>query len=459
MRRAEEAERKLRNTMAEPYNVVPAVSLEDEYIRSGFKSGVGRYKDIPVGTSPSHPLLRSLAETTGLPIVDMDREKRIDELIEGASAIKEGYMSGLIQRGKKAALGESQPPTLGEAESILGRGAIGRLPSQIDVPATLTQGLAPLQPTPQEIATLTSRNAEFAPLSPLASVVDPRAALSPLQTAAFEPVLKEQAKAAYATPSGPESPVGKLLADRNKYAPESPEYRALDLAVKLTTQPLDQLVTVDASGKPVVNEALVKAREGIAAAGAQKTITNIQSFTPASEEAQKDFIKSARTTYDQLKTVPSQLENIRQAKQLVAGAKGFMGPAGESLLTAAKFLNNRVGMSIDVQGIKNAEELRSRIFFNIMENLKKLDAQPSQMQQIIMMESLGNLGTDPQALPRILDAYAGLLQSRTKLYNEEVSGAEKRGVKFPYDPQIKLPMTDEEIAARLMELKSKKRGK
>jgi hypothetical protein len=169
------------------------------------------------------------------------------------------------------------------------------------------------------------------------------------------------------------------------------------------------------------------------------TRVDVNAYQPASVEAQRDFIRSTRTTYDQLKHAPVALESIDKAKALIPDAKGFMGPAGESLLEGAKFLNNRMGMNINTEGVKSAEELRTRIFFNIMDNLKKMDAQPSQLQQQIMMESLGKLGTDPNALPAVLDAFADVIEGKVNLHNQEVRGAVERGVMFPYDPEIKLP--------------------
>jgi len=177
-------------------------------------------------------------------------------------------------------------------------------------------------------------------------------------------------------------------------------------------------------------------QKGLRQAGATRVQTNVNAFTPASEEAQKDFIKSSRATYDQLKQAPVAIKSIEAAKALIPQAAGFMGPAGEALLGAAKFLNNRVGTNINTEGVKSAEELRTRIFFNIMDNLKKMDAQPSQMQQQIMQQALGNLGTDPNALPQVLDAFAGVMKDKVAIHNKEVSSAIARGVKFPYDPII-----------------------
>jgi hypothetical protein len=199
------------------------------------------------------------------------------------------------------------------------------------------------------------------------------------------------------------------------------------------------LVTVGPSGEIAKNLPVVEAKKEIAAAGASKQTTNIQNFAPASVEAQRDFMKSSRATYDQLKQAPATLQNIERTKALIPGAKNFMGPGGETLLQAAKFLNDRLGTQIDTKGVKNAEELRTRMFFQTMDLLKKVDAQPSQLQQLIMQQSFGNLGTDPQAMYKMLDAYAEVLRDKISLYNMEVQGASKRGVKFPYDPTIKLP--------------------
>ena len=217
----------------------------------------------------------------------------------------------------------------------------------------------------------------------------------------------------YTAPSAPSSQ-GKMVADLLKGAgidPASPQGQAFYLA---------QL-----------------AKEGSHPNPAQMTM-KVDNFLPASEEAQRDFMKSTRATYDALKQAPVALDSIEKAKKLIPAAKGFMGPGGESLLEAAKFFNNRLGTSINTEGVKNAEELRTRMFFNVLDNLKKMDAQPSQQQQAIMQDAFGRLGTDPNAVPQILDAFADTIRGKVAIHNQEVAGAVQRGVKFPYDPTINL---------------------
>ena len=228
-------------------------------------------------------------------------------------------------------------------------------------------------------------------------------------------------KPVYSAPSAPSSQ-GKMMADLLKGAgidANSPQGQAAygQLIAKETTHP-----------EP------------------NKMMTNVNSFLPASEEAQRDFMKGTRTTYDTLKQAPVALESIEKAKALVPAAKGFMGPGGEGLLEAAKFLNNRLGMNIKTEGVKSAEELRTRVFFNVLDNLKKMDASPSQQQQAIMQDALGKLGTDPNALPQVLDAFGDAIRGKVQLHNQEVQSAVQRGVKFPYDPTIALPSGPKDAA-------------
>jgi hypothetical protein len=168
-------------------------------------------------------------------------------------------------------------------------------------------------------------------------------------------------------------------------------------------------------------------------------IQNVNTFTPASEEAQKDFMKSTRATYDTLKQSSAMFANIEAAKKLIPSASVFMGTGGEGMKAAASFLNNRLGMSINTEGVKNAEELRSRLFQGVMANLKKLDSQPSERQQAALENALGSLNTDPNALSNVMEAYADSIRNNIATHNAEVQSAISRGVKFPYDPIIKIP--------------------
>jgi len=174
--------------------------------------------------------------------------------------------------------------------------------------------------------------------------------------------------------------------------------------------------------------------------------TKVNAYVPASETAQQDFIKAATDKRKVLENAPDTLDNIEAAKKLIPTASTFMGKGGEPLLAAASFLNNRLGFNISTKGVTDATVLRTRLFEGILDNLKKLDSQPSQEQQRVLSEALGNLGTDPAALEQILDRIAETVRARVERYNTEVTDAEGRGVKFPYTPQLKLPPRKAKLA-------------
>ena len=176
-----------------------------------------------------------------------------------------------------------------------------------------------------------------------------------------------------------------------------------------------------------------------AGAGAARNVTNVNAFTPASVQAQQDFVRAASDERKVLRNAPDTLTNIDAAKRLIPTASTFMGKGGEPLLAAASFLNNRLGFNISTKDVTDATVLRTRLFEGILDNLKKLDSQPSQEQQRVLSEALGNLGTDPAALEQILDRIGETVRSRVDRFNTDVTDAETRGIKFPFTPQIKLP--------------------
>lgn len=166
---------------------------------------------------------------------------------------------------------------------------------------------------------------------------------------------------------------------------------------------------------------------------------NVNAFTPASEAAQKDFIDKTSKNYDTLRNATTDLQNLEAAKALIPRAAPFVGSFGEKKKDIVKFFNNTLGTNIAADSVASAEELQSRLFQQIMGNLKKLDSQPSEAQQFIMQKSLGTLNTDPAALPRILDVMDQIIRSRVNTHNQEVKSGIDHGVKFPYNPVIDLP--------------------
>jgi hypothetical protein len=224
-------------------------------------------------------------------------------------------------------------------------------------------------------------------------------------------------------------------------------YEKPEKPTKISYGPEADRVAVAEFGKPFsdLTQAEAKAvdalleKRGLKVAKEGAAQTNVNAYTPASVEAQKQFVQDVAKERSVLRTAPDTIKNIEAAKKLIPTASTFMGKGGEPLLAAASFLNNRLGFGISTQGVTDATVLRTRLFEGILDNLKKLDSQPSQEQQRVLSEALGNLGTDPAALEQILNRIAETVTDRVDRYNIDVTESEARGIKFPFKPQITLP--------------------
>jgi hypothetical protein len=207
----------------------------------------------------------------------------------------------------------------------------------------------------------------------------------------------------------------------------------------------------------ILNPAVVAARKDVAQSGAP--VVNVNSFVPASEAAQRDFMDKTAKTYDALKGAPVMLGNISKAKDIAASGNPFIGSFGTQKAAVAQFFNNNLGTSIAPDQIADAGELKNRLFQQIMDNLKKMDAAPSQMQQQLMMEALGNLNTDPKALTQIMSVTEEIIRGKVAVHNKEVADAEKRGVKFPFNPMVDLGPTSSSAPMTAMPTAKQHKGR
>jgi len=185
-------------------------------------------------------------------------------------------------------------------------------------------------------------------------------------------------------------------------------------------------------------EDVVQSKIRVARAGAP--MTQIAAFKPAAETIQEEAVKNLTKTYDQLKTAKVDIQNLRNAAALArTEARKYMGTGGQAFLSAAKFLKNRLGVDVDTKAIVNAEAARTTLFQNVLNNLRKLDAQPSQQQQMIMQEALGSLDTDPDALEAVVQVYEDVIRGRVEQHNAEVAQVKGNKIPLPYDLAIKIP--------------------
>lgn len=168
-------------------------------------------------------------------------------------------------------------------------------------------------------------------------------------------------------------------------------------------------------------------------------VVNVNTQVPFKETIQKDMATKLINNADSLQNAPATIDALRTAKSLAQNNK-FVGSFGEQKANIAQFFNNNFGTSIDPQGVADAKTMGSVLFASVMENLKKMDATPSENQQKQMREAFGNINTDPQALPQILDFWEKQITTKVNLHNQKVNSLspEIRNA-IPYDIKVNIP--------------------
>jgi soluble lytic murein transglycosylase-like protein len=179
----------------------------------------------------------------------------------------------------------------------------------------------------------------------------------------------------------------------------------------------------------------------------KRGLSKIEGLTPEDRSAliRVNLTKQAedltKNYFDKLQGIPEQLVAVRNARESSANAVPFTGSVAEQKLAAVKFLNNNfgwMGISIQPDAVKDAETLRAALFVPIFNSLKLLDAQPSEQQQKLMMLAFGQIGTDPSALPKLINMIEERLETRVKIHNKMYDQAKAAGAPIIYDLKIDL---------------------
>jgi hypothetical protein len=177
---------------------------------------------------------------------------------------------------------------------------------------------------------------------------------------------------------------------------------------------------------------------GIANAGAARTSLNVQNQLPFKEQIQKEAATGLMKNFETLQNIPSTLQNMDKMIKL-SQQPIYAGVGGETKLQIAKLLNNNFGTNIAPDTVKNTEEFKSAAYMGIMENLKKTDSNPTMAQQNALKDAIGSLGTDPSALPRVVNVMRDVLVNKAENHNRLVQQTVQNGVQYPYSIEVPLP--------------------
>jgi hypothetical protein len=215
------------------------------------------------------------------------------------------------------------------------------------------------------------------------------------------------------------------------------EYTPTILKQMMPEKPSDQLgyELAKSQGFPGT---FIDYKTGLANAGAARTSLNVQNQLPFKEQIQKEAASGLMKNFETLQNVPSALANM---DKMVALSKQpiYAGVGGETKLQIAKLFNNNFGTNISPETVKNTEEFKSAAYMGIMDNLKKTDSNPTMAQQNALKEAIGSLGTDPAAIPRVVNVMRDVLVNKATQHNELVRQTMQRGVEYPYSIEVQLP--------------------
>jgi hypothetical protein len=215
------------------------------------------------------------------------------------------------------------------------------------------------------------------------------------------------------------------------------EYTPTILKQMMPEKPSDQLgyELAKSQGFPGT---FIDYKTGLANAGAARTSLNVQNQLPFKEQIQKEAASGLMKNFETLQNVPSALANM---DKMVALSKQpiYAGVGGETKLQIAKLFNNNFNTNISPETVKNTEEFKSAAYMGIMDNLKKTDSNPTMAQQNALKEAIGSLGTDPAAIPRVVNVMRDVLVNKATQHNELVRQTMQRGVEYPYSIEVQLP--------------------
>jgi len=173
-------------------------------------------------------------------------------------------------------------------------------------------------------------------------------------------------------------------------------------------------------------------------ASAARTSLNVQNQLPFKEQIQKEAASGLMKNFETLQNVPSALANMDKMVSL-SKQPIYAGVGGETKLQIAKLFNNNFGTNISPETVKNTEEFKSAAYMGIMDNLKKTDSNPTMAQQNALKEAIGSLGTDPAAIPRVVNVMRDVLINKAMQHNSLVQQTMQNGVQYPYSIEVPLP--------------------
>lgn len=163
-------------------------------------------------------------------------------------------------------------------------------------------------------------------------------------------------------------------------------------------------------------------------------LTKRKTLTESSTKAGVDRIYA---NYDAAKSALTGLETISEARKAVA--RGSYQGSGAELKQNLAMGIQAMGFDVNPQKVGDTGYLQSLLGEGILNKAKTLGANPTDNDAKIIRGIVGSIGTDPNALPKLLDHQEKMLRRSISSHNELYQNAVGKGFSSPFDMTVNAP--------------------
>ena len=175
-------------------------------------------------------------------------------------------------------------------------------------------------------------------------------------------------------------------------------------------------------------------------ASASNTTVHIANFEPFSEAAQKDAARILGADQTRLESAPDQIRNLDTVLSTLKNNPTFVGPQGSNMTAIASYANKYFGANIPPDKIADTAYIKKVMTSIATTRLKQSDPNPTEKQMNLMLQTIGSIDTDPNALYKLAEQERTTLANSVARHNARVTEAEKRGKNgFVFNYKVELP--------------------
>lgn len=176
------------------------------------------------------------------------------------------------------------------------------------------------------------------------------------------------------------------------------------------------------------------------------SLTNAQKDTNEQQQARAlETIKTGAKAgadrimggYDNARSAVDTLTSTAEARKSIVGGS-FVGTGAETMLAISKGLQG-MGFQVSPEQTANTDYLQSTLGQGILNKAKTLGANPTDNDARIIRSIVGSIGTDPQALNKLLDYQDVMAHRAIDSHNKNYTDAKSRGFDAGFDLTVDKP--------------------